>query len=679
MVQRFDQTEQLQIGSTSTGASGGLMALSQRFDQLRQQAMQIAETEVVQTATREGMEAFKPGEKPEFKDEEVFFGRTGAKAFNQGLRTQYLASLSNDIRKDLAAIQTENPNDVQAFTEQAGAVRAALQQEVDPSVLPQVLSQFDQYATNSQITVAKNQFETKRQESISQTNEAINNIGADAARLARSGDMVAAQQSLQEVRTHLDNAVEAGFMTQAESNESFKSLQREAIEQENKGKFDTLAETEGFEAAFEKLDEISSKVPKGWTPDQWDTVVSSVRTNLNRKQSRAKAAKTEVLQKTEEDLKNYSSAVSLGFEVDPAETARIQKAVQGTELQAQFDRVNKVSAFSVMSYSDRDQILNNAQTGQLSDVQDYAALVKAQQGVNKLAREDAYSLGVNQGIVDKVPFDMDDPASFAARVEQSKILSDHYGVSASPLTNAEAEAISNSIDEMTPAEKTQLATTFSQSPSIWGQIAEKNQSEFAMIGATGDQQLMTVAFKGKDLIKNGLIKPATLRDYYNITDEYLGQVYGPQDKKAVIDASTSVYAAMGGLPGDEFDEDLYEEALAQVTGGVSEVNGFRVQLPRGTDPDDFEDFIDDFTSEAVAFLGGVSGFTNEEAAEAIQDGKITSIGEGKYIVMGDNNSALFGVDGNPFVIEYTDELYSLVTATNSAQRKQAAMKVRGQR
>lgn len=309
MVQRFDQTEQLQIGSTSTGASGGLMALSQRFDQLRQQAMQIAETEVVQTATREGMEAFKPGEKPEFKDEEVFFGRTGAKAFNQGLRTQYLASLSNDIRKDLAAIQTENPNDVQAFTEQASAVRAALQQEVDPSVLPQVLSQFDQYATNSQITVAKNQFETKRQESISQTNEAINNIGADAARLARSGDMVAAQQSLQEVRTHLDNAVEAGFMTQAESNDSFKSLQREAIEQENKGKFDTLAETEGFEAAFEKLDEISSKVPKGWTPDQWDKYIVDQQSTLNRKLNRqvkeAKATKAEI-----EKQKNFADIES---------------------------------------------------------------------------------------------------------------------------------------------------------------------------------------------------------------------------------------------------------------------------------------------------------------------------------------------------------------------------------
>jgi len=298
MVQRFDQTEQLQIGSTRTGAAGGLMALGQKFEGIRNQFLQAAEQEATEQAIQEGQAAFKPGEKPQFKDEDVFFGRTTAKAFNKGLRAQYMAGLSNDVRKDLAELERSNPDDVTSFTEMASGVRAALEQEVDPSVLPQVLQQFDQYATGAQIRVANNQFEKQRADSISQTNEAITNIGEDAARLARAGDMESAKLSLQEARGHLNQAVEAEFMTQEEANEAFKGLQREAIEQENKGKFEDLAESEGFEAAFEELDRISTAVPKGWTPDQWDKYIIDQQATLNRKLNRqvkeAQATKKEL-------------------------------------------------------------------------------------------------------------------------------------------------------------------------------------------------------------------------------------------------------------------------------------------------------------------------------------------------------------------------------------------------
>lgn len=92
-----------------------------------------------------------------------------------------------------------------------------------------------------------------------------------------------------------------------------------------------------------------------------------------------------------------------------------------------------------------------------------------------------------------------------------------------------------------------------------------------------------------------------------------------------------------------------------VTGGIHKVNGFNIELPRGVDGGDFEDLIDDIQPETIKTLGGVAGISDERAAELVKRGRIRNIKSGQYIVELDSG-VLFKPNGEPFIIEWSDEL-----------------------
>jgi len=164
-----------------------------------------------------------------------------------------------------------------------------------------------------------------------------------------------------------------------------------------------------------------------------------------------------------------------------------------------------------------------------------------------------------------------------------------------------------------------------------------------MAGATGDKNLMSIVFRGQELLKNKVVQAPSNTDYLMVTDEYLGDVYDPTDKAATIEAAKAHYAATAGNQA-VFDEAAWDESLAAVTGGISEINGHKLELPRGVDEDSFENFIDSFSPSDVETFGGVMGYTNEQAAEVIQDAKIKSV------------QALFKANGEPFVLSFTPEV-----------------------
>jgi len=411
-----------------------------------------------------------------------------------------------------------------------------------------------------------------------------------------------------------------------------------------------------------------------------DNIPSDTRVEMIRKaESELKRDANLKKAKASELLNQYKTAVSLGYEVDPQEKARVKELVSGTDQQEEFDRINKTSAFSVLSIDERNEQLNSAETGKLDDVADFTAMLKANNEVNRMAIKDGYSLGVQQGIIDEIAFNPLDPSSLTLKADQAEILSDHYGVSVSPLSDSEANSLSSNIDSMTVAEKVQLANTLNSAPSVWGQISPKNQQAFSMAGATGDDALMTDVFNGQELLKEGLVTAVKASEYLSVSDDFLGDVYGIQDKASILEAAKAHYASTVGNV-DVFDGDAWEASLSAVTGGIGEVNGNKIELPRGVDEDTFEDFIDEFSGLQVESLGGVLGFTDNQAANQIQNGKIKSIGSNKYIVMTNEAQALFKKDGEPLIIEFTSEVQAQQEAKKFIKSKTieaAISKLRG--
>lgn len=663
MPTRFEETVNIRQVDTSTGFAAGSNSLLNRLNQFSNKATGLARKSAVEKGVEEAQQVElrkKDGltQAPEKREvslgERILTGNITQDAYNKTLSNAYMASIGNDIREKVRGIESENPDNIVAFNEQVAGFAKGVIGGVDQSARQDVQSFIDGQISNARARVHGKTIQKNKAEAAAETFSAINAFSDDSASLSREGNQLGAAEAIAQAFTLIDGMVDSGGMRSDKAAIAKREIEREASEQNSRKNFDDVIAKEGPLEAQKKLDKIRGKAPRGWTPDEWKTYTNSQQADINRQLSRQKAAEQEVKKEAVIALKQYEAAVSLGFEVSNEEKLRVKGLVAGSAGQDQFDRINKTAAFSVLSLDDRSKHLNEVQTGQLDDVADFSSMLQANNEINKMAIDDGYSLGVKQGIINEITFDPSDPLSLKLKADQAETLSDHYGVPVSPLTDGEANALSVGIEEMTIQEKVQLANTLNSAPAVWGQISPKNQQVFSMAGATGDNVLMATVFTGQELLKEKLVSAAKPSEYLSVSDEFLSDVYGIQDKSSILEAAKAHYAATAGNV-DVFDQDAFETSLSAVTGGIGEVNGNKVELPRGVDEDTFEDFIDEFSSEQVESIGGILGFTDNQAANVIQNGKIKSVGANKYIVMANETQALFKTDGTPLIIEFTAE------------------------
>ena len=660
---RFEETVNIRQVNTDTGFAQASNSLLNRLNTFGQQATGIARKKAAEKGVEEARQVElrkKDGvtQAPEKREasfgERILSGNITQDAYNKTISTAYLASIGNDVREGVRGIESENPDNIVAFNEQVSGYAKGILGGVDQATRPEVQSFLDGQISNARARVHDKTIKRNKAEAAAETSAAIQSFSNDSATLAREGNQVGAAESIAQAFTLIDGMVDAGNMRADEAAVVKREIERESSEQVSRKNFDDIIANDGPEAAQAELDSIRTKTKKGWTPDEWKTYTNSQQADINRQLSRQSAAKQEVNKEAQIALRQYEASVSLGFEVSNEEKLRVKGLVTGRPEQDKFDRINKTAAFSILPADARARQLNDTETGKLEDVADFSAMLQANNEINKMATKDGYSLGVKQGLINEITFNPSDPLTLSLKADQAETLSGHYGVKVSPLSDGEANALSASITEMTVAEKVQLANTLNQAPAVWSQISPKNQQAFSMAGATGDDVLMATVFNGQELLKEKLVTPAKSSDYLSVSDDFLGDVYGVQDKSAILESAKAHYASTVGNS-DVFDSDAWEDSLSAVTGGIGEVNGNKLELPRGVDEDTFEDFIDEFSGAQVEALGGALGFDNNQAANQIQNGKIKSVGANKYIVMTNESQALFKADGTPLIIEYTAE------------------------
>lgn len=687
MVKRF--VEEVQLGGVDvrTGAAAGIASLTQKLEGFKQS------TEQAQTAIGERLGAEEAAgveferdpitgqtKAPERRKATVgdilLTGGARTAAFNKTVRDGYLASLENDLRLDLSKIEQENPDNINVFNDKIEGLRSGTLKSVDPSARQAVQEFLDKQITNARIRVQGKTLERQEIASQQDISDAIKTATDQAVIEARGGQGAASAETIKDAFAHIDGLLETDKITAIEAKDSKRAIKIKVESSSALGNIERIADTVGVDAAFKALDDIPSTPREPFTQIEWDAFKERTRTHLTRIRSIKAGAKEKSGALAVDALKDYQTAVALGIDVSAGERERVSTLVSNSpELQKAFEITNRVAAFSLLPASERRAVLGQAETGQLEDVDQIAATIKANRKVEKFARTDGYAFGVRQGLIDNIPFDPSDPESYKIKVDQAEFLSNHYGLPVSPLSDSEATAIGEAITKMTTPEKIQLAGTLSTSPEVWGQVSKKQQRVFSLAGATGDVNLMATVFKGQDLIDGGLVKTPTPAEFLPVLNDTVEDIYGADDKQSVLQAAVAHYAATVEDP-TVFDGSAFESSIEAVTGGIGEVNGFKIELPRGVSEDDFDDFIDSYTEETVARLGGVVGFTDAEAAERIQDSRIKSVGDNKYIVMVDGSSALFTKDGEPLIISFDPGVLANMTAERAVRRRKQAQELR---
>jgi len=281
-------------------------------------------------------------------------------SYNAALESAYLAQVSNDARNEVTNIIAQAPDDVQAYTKLAEQARAGILTGVDDRFAEVVDATITNFINNGQTRVYA--AEQKKKPRTWPTSLDLPPLTLRLLMLLgylETGTASKQWLPLWRPEVTIDSMVATGDLGVDKATELKRGIKREVLEQDYKFQLDQKVEAEGFSAAYKALDELER--PNDFTPDEWASFKSSTATELSRAKSIQDASLVTAEKETRKAITNYENAVSLGIEVDPQEKARVASLVEGTEFQAQFDRVNTVATFSVMPTRDRNQILQRAE------------------------------------------------------------------------------------------------------------------------------------------------------------------------------------------------------------------------------------------------------------------------------------------------------------------------------
>jgi len=601
-----------------------------------------------------------------------------AQAYNAWVKSGYLSQISTDAKEQIERIRAQYPDDVQAFRKNAVKYGQGLVDGVGEEFQDDISATVNNYITNAETTVFKDEIAKNRELAKESVNTRLDGLTREVEEVSRSGDRVQAETSLLEFETLLDSqvAIDAIDLDVAEEQ---KRIARNKLESGLlKAELQPDIEAANHTEAYKKLRDFDR--PASFTPGEWESFKATAAAEIGRDQSIYNASKKVADQNAKKAVQNFEAAIALGYDVPPEEIAKIERQVAGTPLEKELESTQRLAQYSLMPTKQRQRFLSEINTGVLENALEHQKLLVTEQNIQKELAKDPLKFGSDQGIVDLDTFDPFSPESLTSRLLQAEIASTHYGVPVPPITDTEAQTLSDQITKMTVPEKIALAETLQQAPEIWGTIAGKNQAVFSQAGAIGDRDIMQRVFEGQEAIALKTVQSPSTRDYLSEFENYVGNVYGLEDKAATRDAALAYYAATQ-TPGEDFDKDLFIASIEAVTGGISEINGYKTQLPRGIDADRFDDFIDAIDEQFIEENGGL-GYIDPATGQrkpypetyinkVIKKSQVTNKNNSEYLFTNGSSVFVRMDNGQPFTFSYDDSVIARQKAEKSVRRKKA--------
>ncbi|MGP1254925.1 MAG: hypothetical protein ACTS10_10960 [Kiloniellales bacterium] len=303
------------------------------------------------------------------------------------------------------------------------------------------------------------------------------------------------------------------------------------------------------------------------------------------------------------------------------------------------------------------------------EVEQHTALTQLDENLRRLATDDAMLTAHRQGIVAPKPLSIQTPnaSELASRVEQARLVSAHYGVQASPLTEAEAVQLRQYLTTAGPAGQIAMLNWMrdgageSYAPLL-RQIAEDDGAGRFWAVAGGIAQTNPEAARkvilGQDVIA---ASQGVLPSRGEINGWVLTRLEGlfvgrPRAQLDALNAIESLYASLLAERGEldqtsaaSIDRGLMQQSIEGVLGPVVEFNGHQILPPsRSYDEDSFEEQMDSLTDADLGAAVGLDGsrFTAEQIRD---DGQLITVSPGVYRVR------IAGLDlldeaGSPFIL-----------------------------
>lgn len=288
MARRFEETVNIQQQNLSTGAVGGILSLSQRLNEFKEQQFQRAEAKAVQRGIesaakveleKEEVDGKVITKKPELK-EERFIGGIEIRAHNKALRDAYMASLNNDNREAVANIAAENPDNLLVFNDAVEGYRKAVLSQVEPLARQAVAQDLDNKITSARIKVQANTIQKQKNEANAERTANIESASNAAYVAARNGEALESAESIQEAFATIDSMVDTGGMTKDEGRRKKREIELRATQENIVGMVRRVTDDDPIKA-IEVIESVRAKPLKGFSLDEQSDLVSVLISDIN--------------------------------------------------------------------------------------------------------------------------------------------------------------------------------------------------------------------------------------------------------------------------------------------------------------------------------------------------------------------------------------------------------------
>ena len=626
----------------------------------------IQKRKAIEDASTEALKAAEEGRSPEIKEGLLSAISIYDQAFNQTVETAYMNEVTSDIRSAVDRFNVEADGDFEQFATNANQYFQGLSQNVDERFQPALKSIYDEAFERNGVRVADLGRKRARANAVAINTSSIDQKILQISTEAQEGSVSFAEQLATEVLTTARALEDAGDVKAGYYDGVKRDIEQTLATGGVMREVRQLMDDGDFGAAYGKI--ASAERPGQFESSEWDAWKGATAQMVTRQKSIFDASNKAAMDALGEQVDSYATAVSLGVKVDPGQLKELATAVVGTEYEDDFQRVEEVGSFALLSASQRAAILTEADTIALEDAEMYELLTKTQNNINIQLNRDPLAFAIKQGVVSDAPLDMNDPQSWLDRVQAAKTASVHYGRDISPMTDAEADAFSDSLEAMTVQEKIGMAQSLNQDPAVWPTIAKAGDPLFAMIGATNDATVQKTALKGQEMVAQDQAKLPTFKDYVGVADDYLGpvgEVYQAENRGLIIQAALNHYAKNNPDP-SVFDKGEFENSLSAITGGIGTLNKGKYQLPRGVTEKQFELMIDNVNEEWLDSYGGIAGLTPNQALKQIRNARVISVPNNKneYNFVIGEGVLLVNRNGNAFTFSYDQSVAARLTPTS---------------
>jgi hypothetical protein len=575
--------------------------------------------------------------------------QTGGKAYadiQQNRENMEMAKASTEFAKEIEAKRFEFEHEDTDFSTQDQRFQDFVKDRYEsyegqfsrPELYEQFKTNTDKFVFEKGLEIKSHSLKSNALEQQGILKSALDDISS----LAIRGDQNQYDESFNRAESLIEHAFETGVIDTKERavfEERFKKdLRRGKVRQD-------IAHDPA--KALDKIQSNEYNLVSAEEQGQFEAMaLSKIAQTKNKSSVEAKKQATELVSDTILSLNN-------GYIVQDEEldAARAASGLIGKE--EDLEIAVAASQFVTLPKAVREDLPKSIQGVHNAELRD--ALEHANKTIETELDKDGYAFAVKQRVINETPLDLTDPASIQARLDQVDELRGHYGRSISPLSEAEADLLVEALPTMSPKQKAQLAKTFGPAEAIWTQLDKKNAGLFSMTGAIGDLQVMQNVFKGQQMLKDKLVTSVKQNDYLPVFNDYVSDIYVGKDRRQMMDAALAYYAAT--TESGTFDSGDFEDAIEAVSGGIGNINGHKVELPRGVPEDDFEDYIDNISSETIKEFGGVWSLSDDRAVDLVRKGRLVSYATNQYMITAENGAVLKAKNNiDPFLISFDSDI-----------------------